>query len=49
MGNRAKKIILNRGNSNIREAHKEMFNILSPQRNANPNNPEIPLHSNQDG
>jgi hypothetical protein len=26
-----------------------MFNILSHQRNANQNNPEIPLHTSQNG
>jgi hypothetical protein len=26
-----------------------MFNILSHQKNANQNNPEIPLHTNQNG
>jgi hypothetical protein len=28
---------------------KKMFNILSHQRNANQNNPEIPPHTSQDG
>jgi len=28
---------------------KKMFNILNHQENANQNNPEIPLHSSQNG
>ena len=47
MGYRAKQRILNRGISNGQEALKEMFNILSHQGNANPNNPEIPSYTNQ--
>jgi hypothetical protein len=35
MGYRAKQRILNEGISNGQEAHKEMFNILSHQGNAN--------------
>jgi hypothetical protein len=40
---------LNRGISNGQEALKEMFNILSHQRNANQNDPEILPHTHQDG
>jgi hypothetical protein len=47
MGYRAKQRILNQGISNGYEALKEMFNILSHQRNANQFNPEIPPHTNQ--
>jgi hypothetical protein len=42
MGYSAKQRILNRGNSNGREAFKEMFNFLSHQGNGNQNDPEIP-------
>jgi hypothetical protein len=41
MGSRAKQRILSWGNSNGREAPKEMFNILSHEGNANQNDPEI--------
>ena len=47
MGYRAKKRILNKGISNDKEALKEIFNILSHQKNANQNGPEIPPYTNQ--
>jgi hypothetical protein len=31
------------------EKHLKMFNILSHQGNASQNNPEIPLHTSQNG
>ena len=49
MGYRAKQQILKRGISNIREAPKEKFNILSHQGNSNQNNPEILPHTSQNG
>ena len=41
--------ILNRGISNGREALKEMFKVLSHQRNANQNSSEIPSYTHQNG
>jgi hypothetical protein len=35
--------------SNGWETPKEMFKVLSDQRNANQNNPEIPPHTSQNG
>jgi hypothetical protein len=49
MGYRAKQRILNLEIRNGSEAPKEMFNIFSHQGNTNQNNPEIPLHTNQNG
>jgi hypothetical protein len=49
MGYRAKQRILNRGNSNGGDTPKEMFTILSHQKNANQNDPEIPPYTNQNG
>jgi hypothetical protein len=49
MGYRAKQRFLKWGILNGWEAPKEMFNILSHQGNANKNNPEIPLHTSQNG
>jgi hypothetical protein len=46
---RTKQRIHNRGISNGQGTLKEMFQILSHQRNANQNNPEIPPHTNQNG
>jgi hypothetical protein len=39
----------NRGISNGIETPKEMFSVLSDQRNANLNNPEIPPYTIQNG
>jgi hypothetical protein len=49
MGYRAKQGILNKGILNVREAPKEMFNILIHQRNAHQNNPESAPYINQNG
>jgi hypothetical protein len=49
MGYRTKLRIHNRGISNGWETPKEMFKVLSDQRNANRNNPEIPPYTNQNG
>jgi hypothetical protein len=49
MGYRAKQRIFNCGILNGPEAPKEMFSILSHQSNANQSNPEIPLHTSQNG
>ena len=46
---RPKQRIHNRGILKGREAVKEMFKVLSYQRNANQNNPEILIHNNQNG
>jgi hypothetical protein len=43
MGYRAKQVIHNRKLSNRLKALKEMFKVLSHQRNANQNDPEIHL------
>jgi hypothetical protein len=43
MGYRTKLIFHNWGISNGSEAPKEMFKVLSDQRNANQNYPETPL------
>jgi len=48
-GYRAKQRILIWRISNGWETPKEMFNILSHQRNANQNNPEIPPYTSQNG
>jgi len=48
MGYRSKQRILSWGISNVREVHKEMFNILSHQGSANQNS-EIPSHTSQNG
>ena len=42
MGYKAEQGILNRGILNGQETLKEMFKVLSHQRNANQNNSEIP-------
>jgi hypothetical protein len=47
MGNRANQRILTWENNKGREAHKEMFNILSHQGNASQKDPEIPRHTSQ--
>jgi hypothetical protein len=47
MGYRAKKRILKWGISNGWEALKEIFHILSHQRNVNQKFPEIPPHNNE--
>jgi hypothetical protein len=47
MGHRAKQRILNWGILNAWEAPRKMFNIHNHQRNANQNNPEIPLYTSQ--
>jgi hypothetical protein len=47
MGYRTKQRILNWGISNGQEAPKEMFSILSHQRNANQNGPNILSTSHQ--
>jgi hypothetical protein len=49
MGYRAKRRIHNRGIANGQEAPKEMFKVLRHQGNANQNNPEILLYTNQNG
>ena len=49
MVQRTKQRILNRGILNIREAPKEMFNILSDQGNENQNNSEILSYTNHNG
>ena len=49
MGYTAKQRILSKGISNDQEALKESFNILNHQGNANKNDPEIPLYTNQNG
>ena len=49
MGLRAKQIILIWGIPNGWEPPEKMFSILNHQGNANQNNPEIPLHSSQNG
>ena len=49
MGYRTKPIIHNRGVLNGREAPKEIFKVLSDQRNANRNDPEIPPYTYQNG
>ena len=49
MGYRTKQRIHNRGASNGCEAPKEMFKVLSDQRNANRNDPKIPPYTNQNG
>ena len=46
---RAKQKILKREISNGQEALKEMFKVLSHQRNANQNDPETLPHTNQNG
>ena len=46
---RAKQKILKREISNGQEALKEMFKVLSHQRNANQNDPEIPHSTSQNG
>jgi hypothetical protein len=46
MGYKTKLGIHNRGHSNGSEAPKEMFKVLSDQRNANQNDPEIPPYTN---
>ena len=43
MVNRAEQRILNLGSSNGREAPKEMFKVLSDQRNANQRTPRFHL------
>jgi hypothetical protein len=47
VGYRTKQRILNSGNSNGKEALKEMINILSHQGNANQNNSEVPSDTHQ--
>jgi hypothetical protein len=47
MGYRTEPRIHNWGISNGWEAPKEMFKVLSDQRNANQNDPEIPTYSSQ--
>ena len=49
MGYRTKQRIHNRGISNGWEALKEIFEVLSDQRNANQNEPEIQPYINQNG
>ena len=49
MGLRAKQRILTWGILKGWETPEKMFNILSHQRNANQNNPEIPSHTSQNG
>ena len=49
MGYASKQRILNRTISNGLEALKEMFIILSHQRNANQNDSEIPSYTYQNG
>jgi hypothetical protein len=46
---RTKQAIHNRGISNVWKAPKEMFKVLSDQRNANQNDPEILLYTDQTG
>jgi hypothetical protein len=49
MRSRAKQRIYNRRILNGQEAFKEMFKVLSHQRNANQNDLEIPPHTNPNG
>jgi hypothetical protein len=49
MGYRTKSRIRNRGISNGWEAPKEMIKVLSDQKSANQNDPEVPLYTNQNG
>jgi hypothetical protein len=49
MGCRANQRIFNKGNSNSQEALKEVVSIRNDQGNANQNNPENPLSTNQNG
>jgi hypothetical protein len=49
MGLRAEQRILTWGILNGWEAPEKMLSILNHQGNANQNNPEIPLHTNQNG
>jgi hypothetical protein len=49
MGHRAKQRILNLGTSNGLKAPEKVFNILNHRGNANQNNPDISLHTSQNG
>ena len=49
MGYKAKQKILNRGIPNGQEALKEMFKVLSNQRNASQNNSEVPPYTKLNG
>ena len=49
MGLRTEQRFLTRGIANGREAPEKMFNIFNHQVNASQNNPEIPLHTSQNG
>jgi hypothetical protein len=49
LGCRTKPRIHNRGTLNCVETHKEIFKVLSDQRNANQNDPVTPPYTNQNG